>query len=151
MEIDQHDQIVERLKAASGLKKKKDIAELFGISPGDYGNREKRGTLLPLIVEWGIENSINMDWLLRGEGPSGGKGDSLQKNNSGKDEKKLDLDLLKAAIEAVDIYLDTTDQELSSEPKAKLISLLYERFTEKGIPEKLDPKTAEDLLVLIIG
>jgi len=60
-------EIIERLKQYTGLKANKDVAELFGISAPDFSRRKKQGTLLPLIVEWGINNNVNLDWLLAGK------------------------------------------------------------------------------------
>lgn len=62
-------EIANRIKNLTGKKRDKELAELFNISPADYLNRKKRGTLLPLIIQWAIHESVNIHWLLTGEGP----------------------------------------------------------------------------------
>lgn len=62
-------EIISRIKYLTGKKRDKELADLFNISPADFLNRKKRGTLLPLIIEWGIHESVNLDWLLTGQGP----------------------------------------------------------------------------------
>jgi len=62
-------EIANRIKYLTGKKRDKELADLFNISPADFLNRKKRGTLLPLIIEWGIHESVNLDWLLTGQGP----------------------------------------------------------------------------------
>lgn len=61
------EEIVDRLKNYTTLKNERDIADLLGITPSDFSNRKKRGTLLPLIVGWCLgQQGINMEWVLRG-------------------------------------------------------------------------------------
>ena len=62
------DDIIKRLSSYKKIKKKQDIAKLIGLSPSDYSNRYGRGTLLPVILMWGIKDGINLNWLLTGKG-----------------------------------------------------------------------------------
>jgi transcriptional regulator with XRE-family HTH domain len=51
------------------------------------------------------------------------------------DHAGLDLSFLTATIQAVEKYLDDQDLTLEAEPKAKLVTLLYETCAHKGIVE----------------
>ncbi len=59
-------EIINRIRQSEGLHTKKEIAALFCISPQDFRQREKRGTLLPLIVKWAMQKNLSLDWLLSG-------------------------------------------------------------------------------------
>lgn len=45
----------------------KHVAAILGLSPQDFSNRKKRGSLLPVVIEWAINENVNLDWLIRGE------------------------------------------------------------------------------------
>lgn len=60
--------ILLRLKQAAGVSKEGDLAKVLGISRSNYSNRKKRNTLQPLIVNWAVENDIDLNWLLYGSG-----------------------------------------------------------------------------------
>jgi len=62
------DMILLRLKQAAGVSKEGDLAKVLGISRSNYSNRKKRNTLQPLIVNWAVENDIDLNWLLYGSG-----------------------------------------------------------------------------------
>lgn len=61
------DEIVKRLLKVKGLSQGKEAAVLLGISAADLSNRKKRGTLLPLLVEWGLKEKVDMHWFITGE------------------------------------------------------------------------------------
>lgn len=58
--------------------KAKDVASVLGISPQDFSNRKKRGTLLPVIVDWALKESVNLNWLLKGETERSETADKLE-------------------------------------------------------------------------
>jgi len=60
------DQILSRIREREGARTKREIAEILNISPQDFSQREKRGTLLPLLLEWAMEKNISLDWLVAG-------------------------------------------------------------------------------------
>lgn len=60
--------VFERIMEIKGLSSEKELAKTLGISPQDFSNRKKRGTLLPVVVEWAIMEGVNLDWLLKGQG-----------------------------------------------------------------------------------
>ncbi|MCP4113252.1 MAG: bacteriophage CI repressor [Desulfobacteraceae bacterium] len=60
--------IINRILEALSLKTEKELAIILGISPQDFSQRKKKGTLLKLIINSEINKNINYDWLLTGEG-----------------------------------------------------------------------------------
>jgi hypothetical protein len=64
------DDTVKRLLSTKGLTQGKEAAKILGISPADLSNRKKRGTLLPLLIEWAIKERVNLHWFLTGEQPA---------------------------------------------------------------------------------
>lgn len=60
------DEILSRVRLQTGLRTSKNLAQLFGLSPSNFSNRKKRATLLPVIVEWAINEDVNLQWLLTG-------------------------------------------------------------------------------------
>jgi len=60
-------EIENRIKKHTGLSEGKDIAALFGMTPQNYSNKKGLGTILPTIIEWAIQENVNLDWLLKGE------------------------------------------------------------------------------------
>jgi len=63
------DFIIKRVKEHTGINSKKELAVLFELSPADFSNRVRRGTILPLIVDWAINENVNLDWLLKDKNP----------------------------------------------------------------------------------
>lgn len=61
------DGIVKRLLEIKGLSQGKEAANLLGISAADFSNRKKRGTLLPLLIEWGLKEKVDMHWFITGQ------------------------------------------------------------------------------------
>ncbi|MGE0087746.1 MAG: helix-turn-helix domain-containing protein [Desulfococcaceae bacterium] len=60
------DQIISRIREREGARTKRELAEILNISPQDFSQREKRGTLLPLLLEWAMQRNISLDWLISG-------------------------------------------------------------------------------------
>ncbi len=63
------DDVIKRLLEIKGKSQGKEAAQLLGISPADLSNRKKRGTLLPLLIEWAMQEEVNLHWFITGEGP----------------------------------------------------------------------------------
>ena len=64
------DFIIKQVKEHTRINSKKELAVLFELSPADFSNRVKRGTILPLIVDWAINENVNLDWLLKDKNPN---------------------------------------------------------------------------------
>lgn len=41
---------------------------MLKLSQSDFSTRKKRGTLIPLVITFAIHQTINLNWLLTGEG-----------------------------------------------------------------------------------
>jgi hypothetical protein len=63
------DEVVGRLLGIKGLTQIKQVAELLNISAADLSNRKKRGTLLPLLIDWALHEKVNLHWFVTGEAP----------------------------------------------------------------------------------
>lgn len=61
------EKIIERMKVAAHITTDKDVALILGLSPPDFSRRKKAGSLLPLIIEWAINENVELDWLIKGE------------------------------------------------------------------------------------
>lgn len=61
------DKIIERIKSTTNLKYNKEVAETLGLSPADFSLRKKRGTILTIIIQWAINQNVNLDWLITGK------------------------------------------------------------------------------------
>ena len=58
--------IVDRAKRAAEVKTDKELAVIIGISKEDFGNRKKRGTILPLLVKWAANENVDLNFLITG-------------------------------------------------------------------------------------
>lgn len=61
------DEVISRVKSLKGLKSNKELALLFHLSPEDFSNRKRRGSLLTLIIEWAMNENVNINRILKGE------------------------------------------------------------------------------------
>ena len=61
------------MKEKAGVKEKQDIANIFGLSPASFSNKKRTGTLLLLIIEWAVNENINLDELIVGAKHKSGK------------------------------------------------------------------------------
>lgn len=87
------DGVVKRLLEVKGLSQGKEAAKILGISPADLSNRKKRGSLLPLLVEWAVNEGVNLHWFITGENTE------KDREKPGKTEKIRRFDILNQAEE----------------------------------------------------
>lgn len=66
--MDNIEEIISRFKKVHQLKTDKKMAEMLGLSQPDFAKRKKTGTLLKIIVQRGINQNVNLNWLLAGRG-----------------------------------------------------------------------------------
>ena len=131
-------EIVARLKMAGNFSTDKEVAGIFKLTPQEFSIRKKRGTLLPLIVNHGINQKIDLNWLLSGESHhciKEGKGAAV------------DLGLLGETIRVVEDWLERNQRRLPPEKKAEVVLYLYEEYLKKE--EKPETATVERLLKLV--
>ena len=129
---------IERLKKYTKVRKDKDLAAILGLSPANFNNRKKIGTLLAPITEWAISDGVDLNWLLTGRESSEGEG-----AYSG----KVNTSLLQGVIKGVEDYLIKGELMLDPEPKARLVAILYDRFDVAD--EDVNPRIVSDYLKLV--
>lgn len=62
------EKVLKAIKSYKNIRYDKELAELFQINASDLSVRKKRGTLVPLVVDWAIHENININMLLMGKG-----------------------------------------------------------------------------------
>jgi len=63
------DKIISRVEIVSNYNRAKIAKELFNISPNNLSNRIRENRLdFYKLLQWSINNSVNIDWLITGEG-----------------------------------------------------------------------------------
>lgn len=70
------DDVAKRVSEYGNASRDKGVAAVLGISPQDYNNRKRRGTLLFVVFDWATRNQIDLNWMFYGESKSektGGK------------------------------------------------------------------------------
>lgn len=63
------DDIINRLKVFYNTENDNDIADKIDMHPSNFSQRKKRGTLFEPLIKLAINEKLNVDWLLTGEGP----------------------------------------------------------------------------------
>jgi hypothetical protein len=140
--------IVDRIKRFNNFATNKEVARLFGISEPDFCRRKKKGTLLPLIVAWGVNHHVNMDWLLAGEDSKIPVGETEASVGEATPRYgALHTDLLKNVIQAVETGLSNSGRFLNPEEKAEVIALLYDFYL--GAAKPIDEETVARYLRLV--
>ena len=61
-------EIISRLKIFLKIQDDKELAEILGVSPQDFANRYRRGTLINLILEFVLNKNVNLNWIFWGKG-----------------------------------------------------------------------------------
>ena len=62
------DKIIERIKSYANINTDLELAELFKHSKTNFSNKKRRGTLINLFINWGINENVDLNWLLTGRG-----------------------------------------------------------------------------------
>lgn len=65
-------EVIDRAKTIARVSTDKEFADILGVSSADFGQRKKRGTLLPLITRWAIKRNVDLNYLLRGHATTTG-------------------------------------------------------------------------------
>lgn len=120
--------IINRIKAFKALKKDKQVAVIIGLSEQNFNNKKKRNTLIPDIVEWAINNGVDLNWLITGQ-------------------SHVDEALLAESIAWTDSQLKRRKKKLTSEKKAIIALNYYQKYIETG--EIVDDKEMDRYLRLV--
>jgi hypothetical protein len=116
------DGIVLRIREIRELSTNLQVAELFKLSPQDFSKRKKRGTLLPIIIEWGINHKVDINWLLTGKTVSQHKGN--EETSKATEHQQCD----EIESQSIKVLQDFTDKQRALNITSDLVML-----------EKLDP------------
>jgi len=68
--------IIDRLKILTGKSEDQELANLLGLKKANFSARKQRDSLLDVITEWGINNNVDLNYLLKGESHSNEKVDN---------------------------------------------------------------------------
>lgn len=138
-------QVIDRLKEALGLPTNKAAAEALGLSPSNLGERKNRDALpRPQIEALCKARGVRLAWVFEGLLPvyeSGG----LRSQEDPPPYKRslappLEMELMRACMEAVEVALEASGTRLSAERRARLVAAVYEfslplrRVNREAIP-----------------
>ena len=57
-------EVIDRCKQIANLRSDKEFADILGLSAADFGNRKKRGSLLPLIISWAAGENVDLNFII---------------------------------------------------------------------------------------
>jgi len=155
------EEILARMKTASGTKNDKQLAEFLGMDPQSTTNAKRRGEIPSIwLIRVSERTNYSVDWLLYGTGPMRREeevresqaplpvesGADADEGRIVKPEGHFYPDLLRIVVTAVEKWLDKEDREMEPAKKAELIVMLYELFREKG---EIEAGTIEKYLRLV--
>lgn len=110
-------EIIERVKISQKLSLNKEVAEMLGLSAADFSLRKKRGTLLTIIIEWGVNQNVNLDWLITGNKVA-------EHKKASNDNSSEPIDFKNAVIaEHYEIIKQFRDNERAKRFNQKLVKL----------------------------
>lgn len=61
--IAETEEVINKIKMLKGLRSDKEVAALVGLAPTDFSNRKKRGTLIPVILTWALDDDFLFKYL----------------------------------------------------------------------------------------
>ena len=103
--------------------------------------KNKRGPSAELVAGLYVHYRGYLQWLLTGEG------EMFIDTSDQSVPASLEIEVLTKVVKGVEEYLEEAEKELEPDIKARLISLLYERFAKTG--EEPDQKTVVSYLKLV--
>jgi len=123
------DDIISRVRSYLKIKSDRQVAEVLGISKENFSNRKRRGSLMPLFIEWGIKEGVNLQWLITGE--------TFDSGDIYPVEMKLDVDQV---LQQTRQILEGDDDEAS----IALITII-DRFSRELLPPKTERQNEIDV------
>ena len=113
-------EIIDRMKSVTGYTQKRLASDIFNISDKNLSNKISRNKInITSIVEWSVNNSVDLNWLLTGRSDS-------------EPVSRLDVNLLKDIIIGIEKCLAESGLELAPGDKAEAVALLYELYYDSG-------------------
>lgn len=130
---DNFDLVVDRLRAALGVRTLTGVGEALGMSQSALQNRRKADSLpLAEIARLAAERGWSLDWLLLGRGA----GPELRAAEPAADyHVGVDWDLLRVQISRLEAALEGVGAKLSPEAKATALATMYE-MAQRGVSER---------------
>jgi hypothetical protein len=126
--------IIERIKKLKGLRDDQEVAALLGLTKGAFSERKRRGSIPKKELELFCEReSINIDWLLTGEGEMK-KGYPIPEYQSPKGAEDFSIYKDKELAEIMDIL-----QKDLPEAKGAILKILkYRKGLKEGIQDLME-------------
>lgn len=119
--------VIERLKAALGLRTDKDVADALGMKASTFGERRKRGTLpFEELLRLADSRNVDLRWLLTGRQGAGAQEPRATYGTP------IDVELLTTVIAGLKAELQSRGRQLQPAREAKVIAIVYEHFKAKG-------------------
>ncbi|MCP4104341.1 MAG: bacteriophage CI repressor [Desulfobacteraceae bacterium] len=116
----------------------KEVAKLIGLSPTNFNNRKKRGSLISTISEWAVDESVDIQWLLTGvDDMRGQKTDkpSAPEITSTAPETAY-IKAIEPVIPDIRIYLESLSAACKVGSQKMLVSTLEEMLKAAGKHEE---------------
>lgn len=136
--------IGERIKTARGSLSQGEFAEAIGVSKAAIGGYE-RGQQTPgatVIASICERFDVEPRWLLLGQGPMRREEQEIDRTNGSPSNTGelhgCDLDLIEAAISAVEEVLEATERSMPVPKKAQLITAIYDLYSDTERPVDKD-------------
>jgi len=127
------------------------FAKLAGIPISSFSNYMKgRAPSSEALFHIRETFSVNINWLLTGEGEM--FGDESTASGGNQDDLAMDLEVLHRIIKWVEEYLARENKSLTPDKKAQFIALAYEYFTtpkEDGAGRDVDDKAMNKCMRLV--
>lgn len=67
--IAETEELIDKIKMLKGFRSEKEVAALLNLTPSDFSNRKKRGTLTPLILGWAVTDDFLFKHLFHSYAP----------------------------------------------------------------------------------
>lgn len=116
------------------------VADMFELKRQDLTKRKQSGTILPFIVEWGVNKKVNLHWLLTGEGDA-------YLVDKGAVSGENPIILIGDIIEGLETVLQEDDSELPPRTMRLVVEQIYKRCRKTG--EAVTEDIVRDYLKLV--
>lgn len=147
-------EIVERIKAAEGLRFDTDVAPLFGVDKTTIGKWKSRGTVpYEYLIQYAQDKGYSLDWLLLGRGPmTWAAVEQVNEAANAYKVRQIDYSLFSAIAAEVRNMLQENQLEVAdAHMQAKvdqLITYIYNSMIKSG-EQTVDPEQVRSLIKMI--
>jgi len=109
--------IIERIQNTTGMNQTQIASEIFGKSKQGLNNQIRNNTLdFHALVDWGVNEKIDLDWLLTGEGTPGRELTGPNVNDYMATDSEINrlLDLSREILQSKTSYANVLDANIKS-------------------------------------